>query len=96
MTDHAPKKYFRGTEDKQVIQVGMDVVLGDAVLALVESGIDEDAHFWSALWQQIDNDDLEWALNSSTTTSRMFEYIRLPLIEKLKEVLATRRKEDSK
>jgi len=87
------KRYLRGTEDKQIVQVGFDVVLGDAVLALVESGIDEDAHFWDSAWRDIDDDDLEWALNDSGTMAMMIEYIRLPLVEKLREVLEARRKE---
>jgi len=89
------KEYFRATEDKQIVQVGVDVVLADAVLALVESGIDEDAHFWSSDWHEFDDhdDDLERALNNSEMLAMMFEHIKLPLIEKLKQILKERRKE---
>lgn len=77
----------------KLVQVHLDVVIGNAILALVESGIDEDAHFWDSNWHDIDDDDLEFALNDSATMLRAIEYIRLPLIEKLNEVLAERREE---
>lgn len=86
------KKYYRGIQ-QDVVEVSLDVVIGDAVLALVESGIDEDAHFWDSAWRDIDDNDLEFALNSSTIMLRVIEYIRLPLNEKLREVLAARRAE---
>lgn len=86
------KKYYRAVQ-QDIDEVGLDVVIGDAVLALVESGIDEDAHFWDSAWRDIDDDDLEFALNSSQVMSQVIEYIRLPMIEKLREVLASRRAE---
>jgi len=86
------KKYYRGVQ-QDIVEVGIDVVVGDALLALVESGLDEDAHFWANAWHDIDDDDLEFALNNPGTQARIIEYVRLPLIEKLKEALADRRKE---
>ena len=84
------KKYYRGIK-QDVVEVGLVVAVGDAVLALVESGIDEDAPFWDSTWRDIDDDDLEFALNDSSIMLRVTEYIRLPMIEKLREVLASRR-----
>lgn len=75
-----------------VVYVGLDTVLGDAVLSLVDSGIDEGAHFWGRAWDELDNDDIEFALNNSATFSKMIEYIRLPLVEKLKGTLEDRKK----
>lgn len=90
------KKYTRMTTHKQLVDISFDVVLGDAVLSLIESGIDEDAHHWSHHWLDIDNDDLEFALNNPSIQARIVEYIRLPLIELLKEVLKERREETQK
>ena len=78
------------------IQVGLDVVLGDAVMELIESGIDEDAHFWSSGWHEIDDDELEFALNDSTTMLKLGEYIRPMLVDKLREVLAERKAEKAR
>jgi hypothetical protein len=78
---------------KQNIEISLDVVVGDAVLSLIESGIDEGTHFWANSWKDIDNDDLEFALNNPSIQARMIEYIRLPLIEHLKKALKERRDE---
>jgi hypothetical protein len=90
-------KYLRGSRDAEgnatIVEVGLDVQMGDAVLDLIESGIDEDAHFWGSAWRDLDDDDLEFFLKMPEAQARMIEYIRLPLIEKLREVLAARRKE---
>lgn len=91
------KKYLRGSRDNEgnvtLEQVGLDVQVGDAVLELIDSGIDEDAHFWASAWHDLDDDDLEFFLKMPEAQARMIEYIRLPLIEKLREVLAKRREE---
>lgn len=90
------KRYLRSTKDKEIVEVGMDVVLGDCLLALVDSGIDEDAHFWDSAWQELDDDDLEYALNNPMTQAQMIEYVRFPIIEKMREVLTKRREETAR
>lgn len=90
------KKYTRMTTHKQLVNVSFDVVLGDAVLSLIESGIDEGAHHWDHHWHDIDNDDLEFALNNPSIQAHMVEYIRLPLIEHLQRALKERREETQK
>jgi hypothetical protein len=85
-TERATPAEDGGKYDK--IPVGLDVVVGDAVMDLVESGIDEDAHFWGSSWRDLDIDELEFALNDSTTMLKLGEYIRPMLVDKLREVLA--------
>jgi len=76
--------------------VGLDVVLGDAVMDLIDSGVDEDAHFWGSGWHEIDDDELEFALNDSSIMLKMSEYIRPLLLDKLREVLAERKAEKAR
>ena len=92
------KQYFRyaNGHNMERFQVGLDVVLGDAVLDLIETGIHEDGHFWNESWHEIDDDDLEFAINDSTTMLKLESYIRPALVEKLREVLAKRRKEHAR
>lgn len=90
------KRYLRGTKEKEIIEVGLDVVLGDCLLALIDSGIDEDAHFWDSAWRDLDDDDFEAALNNPMTQAQMIEYVRLPIIEKMREVLTKRREETAR
>lgn len=96
------KKYFVSTRrvspapdgsNYDEMQVGVDVILGEAVIELIESGIDEDAHFWGSSWRYLDDDDIEFAINDSTTMLKLTEYIRSTLVEKLHEVLADRKAE---
>lgn len=93
------KDYFRVSEKKpdgthDFVKVGIDVVLGDALLDLVDSGIDEDAHFRGA-WQQMDGDDANVLamLENPMVQARVIEYVRLALIEKLREAVQDRVKE---
>jgi hypothetical protein len=90
------KQYFRGAKERKIVQVGMDVVLGDYLLSLIDSGIDEDAHFWDSAWQDLDDDDFETALNNPMTQAQMIEYVRLPIIERMREVLRKRREETAR
>lgn len=90
------KCYLRGTKEREIIEVGMDVVLGDCLLALIDSGIDEDAHFWDSAWQDLDDDDFDFAINNPMMQAKMIEYVRLPIIEKMREVLAKRREETAR
>lgn len=84
------KKYRRMNANNEHIDVSLDVVLGDAVLELVESGIDEDAH-WRGYWHSIDNDDLEFALKTPEIQTCLMEYIRPALMDQLRQVLKSRR-----
>jgi hypothetical protein len=89
------KAYFRES-GVNIVEINMDVVLGDALLELVDSGIDEGTHFWGSLFRDLDDDDFETAINNPGTQARMIEYVRLPLIEKMKKVLAERREETAR
>ena len=78
------------------VPVGLDVVVGQAIMALVESGISEDAHFWSEKWRDIDEDEIEFVLNDSSMMLKLTEYIRPMLVDKLREVLASLRAETAR
>lgn len=88
-------KYFRASGG-EIVQVGIDVVLGDGLLALVDAGIDEGTHFWNSAWDDINDDDFDVAINDPAAQARMIEYVRLPLIEKMREVLQMRREKQER
>jgi hypothetical protein len=84
------KKYFLGET-----QVGFDVILGMAILDLVRSGMHEDAHH-RGFWLDMDNDDLENAINNPSFVSKTIAYIRPGIDDLLREVLESRREDQER
>lgn len=66
------------------------------MLALVDSGIDEDIHFWDNRWHDLEDDDLEVALNDQVEIDKMLAYAKDAIIEQLREALAKRREETAR
>lgn len=84
------KRYIRVNDHREFVEVGLDVVLGDCLLELIDSGIAEDS-FFCGPWEGLDDDELEFAINNPMIQAKMFEYCRLPIIEKMKEAIEERR-----
>lgn len=71
----------------------IDTIIGNAVLALIETGLNEHAHFWTDEWRLIKDDELEAALKDKTIKERIIAHISVPVFEKLQKALEARKKD---
>lgn len=82
--------------DKPVFtETTIDVIMSDCIIDLIDSGIDEDAHFRGA-WSDngITASDIDDIINDKECITRILEGMREPLVEKLKDVAESFRRED--
>lgn len=89
------KTYYKASgshTDSKIVEVGIATILGDAIDDLLESGMDEDMHFRGS-WDDIEDDDLETAINNSMIMGQVMEYIRPLILKRLQAALEDRRKE---
>jgi hypothetical protein len=84
----------RDSEGKPVfVEVGLDVVLGEAIVELVEWGVDEDCHFMGTSWRDMTDDELDAAINDPETLQKALVYAQKDIVKRLHEVLEDRRRE---
>lgn len=79
----------------ELVPVSFHVILGDALIELLRSGVDEATHL-NVGCDKIDDDDLEAALDprsSSIQVEQMMSYIRPAVYDVLREILDDRREE---
>lgn len=90
------KQYLRADENHNIVDVGIIEALGDAVMDIVDSGIDEDAHFWGSNWREIDDDDFEAVMKDPALQEQLFERVKSRILESLKQVLELRQEESAR
>lgn len=71
----------------EVVDAPADVEIGDAILALIDAGLDEDAHHWDSSWREINTSNLECYLRTPDLQSRVLAYIRPALEERIQRAL---------
>jgi hypothetical protein len=67
-----------------------------AIMALVESGIDEDAHFWDSSWHEFDDVLLQRVIDEPELLDRVMVRLKPAMLERLQEVVRDRTKERSR
>lgn len=73
------------------MKLDQEIVLSEALVELIESGIGEDAHFRGS-WEDLDDDDLERIINDGALMTNVLNLARETLVEQLKLALEDRRR----
>ena len=92
---HRPVPAAPGSKNKwDLKEVGVDVIIADCLVELIEQGMSEDAHHWRGDWHKIlDNDDLEKALNNPLTMANVMVNVWPDVIGLLHRCLSERRED---